>query len=78
VQRWIAVAHAEGKFKTPAPARTPRGETAEKSGSKNPFTAANWNVTEQGRLVKVNPKMAASLAEAAGVKIGATRPAVNA
>jgi hypothetical protein len=37
--------------------------------------AEHWNVTEQGRLVKVNPALAAWLADAAGVKIGAVRPA---
>jgi hypothetical protein len=40
----------------------------------NPFTKDHWNITEQGRLTKANPKMAAALASAAGVKIGATKP----
>jgi hypothetical protein len=43
-------------------------------GTSNPFTKAAWSITEQGRLVKLNPRMAAALAKAANVKIGATRP----
>jgi hypothetical protein len=41
----------------------------------NPWSAANWNVTEQGRLVKALGKdKAAGIARAAGSHIGATRP----
>lgn len=41
----------------------------------NPFTADNWDVTKQGQLYKADPAKAAQMAERAGVKIGATRPA---
>ena len=40
----------------------------------NPFSKAGWNITEQGRLVNANKDMAASLASACGVAIGATKP----
>lgn len=43
--------------------------------TKNPFLGANWNLTEQSRLVRADPALAARLADAAGVKIGSTRPA---
>jgi hypothetical protein len=43
--------------------------------SNNPWSAANWNVTEQGRLVRVlGEEKAAGIARAAGSHIGATRP----
>ncbi len=45
------------------------------SGS-NPWAAASWNLTEQGRLVKALGEVkAAGIAKAAGSFIGATKPA---
>ena len=43
----------------------------------NPFSAEGWSVTKQGQLYKENPEKAAQLAERAGVKIGAVRPAAK-
>lgn len=40
----------------------------------NPFSAAGWSVTEQGRVYKNDPARAARLAKAAGVTIGAVPP----
>jgi hypothetical protein len=43
---------------------------------KNPWLGgANWNLTEQGRIMRLDPKMADGLMRAAGVKLGATKPA---
>lgn len=36
---------------------------------KNPFSKDNWNLTEQGKLLKENPQEAQRLAAAAGTKI---------
>jgi hypothetical protein len=44
-------------------------------GANNPFTAKNWNLTEQGKLHRESPEKAEQMAKAAGVKLGATRPA---
>lgn len=44
-------------------------------GGANPFTAAGWNMTEQGRLVRENPDRANQLARAAGTTIGGPKPA---
>lgn len=41
----------------------------------NPFSAKSWNVSAQAALVKSDPKKAEAMATAAGVKIGATKPA---
>lgn len=41
----------------------------------NPFTAANWNMTEQGRLVQTNRALAERMAAAAGTTIGGLKPA---
>ncbi len=77
VESWLAVQRADTpKMFTPKAGFHIDGGEGERKTGKNPFSAAHWNVTEQGRLVKLNPQMAAALAEAAGVKIGATRPAV--
>lgn len=40
----------------------------------NPFTNENWNMTAQGALVRADPKKASAMAEAAGTKIGGTKP----
>jgi hypothetical protein len=40
---------------------------------KNPWAAGSFNVTEQGRIYRANPKLAASLAAAANTRIGATK-----
>lgn len=41
----------------------------------NPFTAANWNLTEQMRIHRSDPDLAKRLANKAGVTVGAARPA---
>jgi hypothetical protein len=41
----------------------------------NPFTAENWNLTEQGSLYKTNPAKATQLAQAAGTTVGGPKPA---
>jgi hypothetical protein len=47
----------------------------EKSDASNPFSRAGWNLTAQGRALRNDPARAARLAKAAGVTVGATRPA---
>ncbi len=64
---------------------TPKGERDRDAGGKftpkggngsNPWAAGSWNVTEQGRLVRVLGKdKAAGIAKSAGSFIGAVRPA---
>lgn len=44
------------------------------SGGSNPFTAENWNLTEQGRLVKENPQRAEQMAKSAGTTVGGGKP----
>lgn len=44
----------------------------------NPFTAEGWDITRQGQLYKESPEKAAQMAQRAGVKIGAVRPAKKA
>lgn len=47
-------------------------------GAKNPWSAEHWNLTEQGTYVKTNGiDKAHKMAEAAGSKVGATRPTVK-
>lgn len=41
---------------------------------KNPFTRENWNLTEQGKLIKENRTRAEQLAKAAGTSIGGGMP----
>lgn len=48
-----------------------------KPGENNPWSAAHWNLTAQGAIVKANPTRAAALASAVGSKIGATAPTVK-
>lgn len=44
-------------------------------GGKNPFSHENWNLTEQGRIYRSDPKEADRLAKAAGTSVGGARPA---
>jgi hypothetical protein len=46
----------------------PAGSNAETT-TKNPFLKSDWNMTEQGKLVRENPTLAKSLAKAAGIKL---------
>jgi hypothetical protein len=41
----------------------------------NPFTKENWNMTEQGALVRSNPARAEQMAKSAGTTVGGPRPA---
>jgi hypothetical protein len=50
------------------------GNKADNKPDSNPFLAANWNATAQSRLYRLDPGLCASMAEKAGVKIGATKP----
>lgn len=43
-------------------------------GGKNPFTAAHWNMTEQGAIYRQNPARAEQLAKAAGTTVGGPKP----
>lgn len=43
----------------------------------NPFSADNWNMTEQGKIYTENPERAAQLAKAAGTSVGGPRPAAK-
>lgn len=47
-------------------------------GGENPFSAEHWNQTKQGQLVMSDRKKAEKMAAAAGVEIGATKPAKSA
>lgn len=51
------------------------GSGGSPGGGDNPFSKDGWNMTRQGQLYKENPQRAERLAEAAGTKIGGTRPA---
>lgn len=44
------------------------------SAGKNPWTADNWNMTEQGKIVRENPTRAEQLAKLAGTRVGGTKP----
>jgi hypothetical protein len=52
----------------------PVDEAAKENGGKNPWAAHSWNLTEQSRIYRANPKLAASLAAAQKSRIGAARP----
>ena len=52
-----------------------RGNAGGGGGGVNPFTAANWNMTEQGRIYTENPARAEQLAKSAGTTIGGPKPA---
>lgn len=41
---------------------------------KNPFSAENWNLTEQGNLLRTNRSQAEQMAKAAGTFIGGPKP----
>lgn len=43
-------------------------------GGNNPWTHANWNLTEQGKIVRADPKKAEQLAKQAGTTVGGLRP----
>lgn len=47
------------------------------SGGVNPWSAAGWNMTEQGRIYNNDPSKAESLAKAAGTSIGGAKPAAK-
>lgn len=46
-------------------------------GGENPWAAATWNLTEQGKIFKADRAKAESLAKAAGTSVGGPRPAVK-
>lgn len=72
-KRWGLKGFADYKSRGTKPNKDkPEGNGKEKTT--NPFLAAAWNVTEQARLVRINPAMAGALAKAAGVAIGSTKP----
>lgn len=53
-----------------------KGDKSVKPKADNPWSAAGWNVTRQGALIKsIGPEKAAGIAKAAGSFIGATKPA---
>jgi hypothetical protein len=69
--------------RTLAPGTNPRRVTDEtekkteqrKPDASNPFSKAGWNLTQQSRLVTaIGFEKASQIANAAGVKIGATKP----
>lgn len=51
-----------------------RGNNGGNNGGANPFTAENWNMTEQGALVNSNRARAEQMAKAAGTTIGGPKP----
>ncbi len=52
------------------------GSRKKGAGGNNPFTAENWNLTEQARIHKMEgPDKAAELAKAAGTTVGGSKPA---
>lgn len=46
-------------------------------GVANPFTAENWNLTEQGKLITNDRTRAEQMARSAGTTIGGKKPAAN-
>lgn len=54
-----------------------RGSGSGAKGGSNPWSADNWNLTEQGRIYMQDPGKAEQLAKAAGTKIGGSRPAAK-
>ena len=52
-----------------------RGGDGRMGGATNPFTAENWNLTEQGNLIKQDRNKAEQMAKAAGTTIGGPKPA---
>lgn len=57
---------------TPAGAR---GNSGHSGAGNNPWTNENWNMTEQGKILKENRTLAEQLAKAAGTSIGGAKPA---
>jgi hypothetical protein len=51
------------------------GEAEKKPKGTNPFGREGWNVTRQGQIAKSDFALAERLAKAAGVHVGATKPA---
>lgn len=51
-----------------------RGNRTGGGGGFNPFTAENWNLSEQGKLVRSNPEKANQMAKAAGTSVGGPKP----
>jgi hypothetical protein len=47
---------------------------ADDDAETNPFKKAAWSLTAQGQIAKRDPALAARLAKAAGIALGATRP----
>jgi hypothetical protein len=45
------------------------------NGGKNPFSGNDWNVTQQGAILRSDRELASQLATAAGTSIGGDRPA---
>ena len=50
------------------------GKPGTGGGGVNPFTHENWNMTEQGRMIKENRAKAEQMAKSAGTTIGGGRP----
>ncbi len=50
------------------------GKHVQGFSGKNPFTAENWNMTQQGAIVKTDANLATALAKAAGTSVGGTKP----
>lgn len=50
------------------------GSRSSVSSANNPWSAQNWNMTEQGRIYTENPKRAEQLARSAGTSVGGLRP----
>ncbi len=44
------------------------------TGGDNPFTSDNWNLTQQGQLIRQNRVQAEQMAKSAGTRIGGPRP----
>jgi hypothetical protein len=60
---------------TPPNAETDDKGQPKKPDPSNPWSAAGWSITAQGRIFKANETLARNLAKAAGVPVtGATKP----
>lgn len=51
-----------------------RGNGNNVGGKANPWTHENWNLTEQGNILKANRQQAENMARSAGTSIGGPRP----
>lgn len=61
---------------TPGKRPVGRPRTHDKDETINPWSADHWNITDQGKIIRaLGPEKAAAMAKAAGVTIGATKPA---